>query len=192
MADFFQQQDVPSCMSVDVINSCPADKQVLLEKNILCLAVLQTVLCGYETPWSPFRLSLAHPTTQFPHLITRRIRLQRHHHWSPSDASEDCLTWKPTHSFTKARTQAEPGVPLKGLWKSPSRWRRFLHMNGPNAFSFPSCWPSLCLWAFCVQENKNGGHSTERSSLVSGNPETPQVNKMGQNQAPLMPERFIN
>lgn len=103
MADFCQQQDVPSRMSVDVTNSCPADKQVLLEKNILCLAVLQTVLSGYETPWSPFRLSPAHPTTQFPCLITRRTRLQRHHHSSPSDASEDCLTWKPTRSFTKAR-----------------------------------------------------------------------------------------
>ena len=65
MADFFQRQDVPSLLSVDVINSCPADKQVLLE-NILCLAVLQTVFCGYERQWSPFRLSFAHPTTQFP------------------------------------------------------------------------------------------------------------------------------
>ena len=135
MADFFQQQDVPSCMSVDVINSCPADKQVLLEKNILCLAVLQTVLCGYETPWSPFRLSLAHPTTQFPRLITRRIRLQRHHHWSPSDASEDCLTWKPTRSFTKARTQAEPGVPSKDYGS--------LHHDEDVFFTWTAPMPSL-------------------------------------------------
>ena len=53
----FWQQDVPSPMSVDVINRCLRDKQVLVEKNTLGVVITGIQSCvGTEAVWYPFQL----------------------------------------------------------------------------------------------------------------------------------------
>lgn len=114
MADFFQQLDVPSRMSVDVINSCPADKQVLLEKNILCLAIVQTVLSGTRLSGPPsgsplLTLPPNSPISSHGGFVFRDVTTGPPTTLVKSDLETNSIR------LQKPGTQAEPGVPSKGL-----------------------------------------------------------------------------
>lgn len=133
-------------MSVDVLNRCPRDKQVLREKNILCLKTWEGIL-GQDwdrvTPVLVLSFSLAPPpNAPFP-LIAWMVRFFFADVIAgplvPHVAREGRLTLKSTrldHS-PKPGAHTDPGVPLERLQKSPPCSR----LNDPNAFSSPSAYP---------------------------------------------------
>lgn len=131
----FWQQDVPSHISVDVINRCPSDKQVLPERNILCLKILEIALCG---SWDGFALpSLPlHPITWSHHtgdsleLSATSPSVLSHHFWGLSDLETNWTGSRRGQRYTMTQTL------LRSNYKVSTMIRTFSHENFSKA-SFP-------------------------------------------------------